>query len=40
MKNQARTFAAAALGLAMGAAPALAQDDGAVTIYRGAQAEA
>lgn len=39
MKNQVRVFAAAALGLMMFAAPALAQDGGAVTIYRGAQAE-
>jgi hypothetical protein len=39
MKNPARVFAAAALGLVLCAAPALAQDGGAVTIYRGVQAE-
>jgi hypothetical protein len=39
MKIRARVLAAVALGFVMGATPALAQDGGAVTIYRGAQAE-
>ena len=39
MKNPARIFSAAALGLVLCAAPVLAQEGGAVTIIRGAQVE-